>query len=260
MKGMCKKCGISPARQVAAVAVVTALLIGGQLALSAVAGVEIVTVLLLCFSWVYGARSGMLAAAAFSLLRCFIWGFYPSAMVLYLIYYPLFALVFGVLGRGGTGRFARLPIWAAVLVDVVIAAVGAGAAFCAATSAIKISRLAAVMVKSLLWVVFGLCCALFAVFNTFFILQKRGALKDGRALALAVAASLAAFFTVCFTLLDDVITPLFMGWGLFSESAALYFYTSFLALAPQTVCAIVSVCLLFFPLTSLFLKSAKQSA
>ena len=183
--------GTFTARKIAYCAVMTALLTGAQMALGFVSGVEIVTLLLACFSACAGIISGVITAVCFCLLRCFIWGFYPSAMVLYLIYYPLFALVFGVLGRGGTGRFARLPIWAAVFVDVVIAAVGAGAAFCAATSAIKISRLAAVMVKSLLWVVFGLCCALFAVFNTFFILQKRGALKDGRnTLRIEVATTL----------------------------------------------------------------------
>ena len=55
--------------------VFTALLIGGQLVFSAVAGIEIVTVLLLTFAYKYGIVQSMFVANAFSLLRCFIFGF-----------------------------------------------------------------------------------------------------------------------------------------------------------------------------------------
>lgn len=247
----------SPAKDIAAVAVMTALLIGGQLVLSPVAGVEVVTVLLAAFSFSYGARSGMLAATAFSLLRCFLFGFYPTAIVLYLIYYPLFALVFGLLGRVKERTYLNFPLWAAVLVNAVIIAVGAGCAVCAATNVIKISRLTAAMVKTLLWVIFALCCALIAVFNAVFALQRRGKCKGGRMLPVTVAAAVAAVCTIFFTLLDDVITPLFMGWGLFSVTSATYFYTSFLAMAPQTVCAIVTVSTLFLPLVTIFKKASK---
>lgn len=63
-----------------------------------IAGIEIVTVLLLSFSYYYGIRRGLFVANAFSLLRCFIFGFFPNIIILYLIYYNLFVLVFGVLG------------------------------------------------------------------------------------------------------------------------------------------------------------------
>ncbi len=79
--------------------VFTALLIGAQLALSGVSGIELVTVLLLAFSYKYGVKQGVLVATAFSLLRCFIFGFMPNVVVLYLVYYNLFALVFGTLGN-----------------------------------------------------------------------------------------------------------------------------------------------------------------
>ncbi len=59
----------------------------------------------------------------------------------------------------------------------------------------------------------------------------------------AALAALAAFFTVCFTLLDDVLTPLFYGYTW--DAALAYFFTGFLAMLPQTVCAAVSVALLF---------------
>ena len=58
---------ISPAKEIAAVAVMCALLIGGQLALSFVSGVEVVTVLLLSFSFTYGRRAGALTAILLSL-------------------------------------------------------------------------------------------------------------------------------------------------------------------------------------------------
>lgn len=79
--------------------VFTALLIGAQLVLSGVSGIELVTVLLLAFSYKYGVKQGVLVASAFSLLRCFIFGFMPNVLVLYLVYYNLFALAFGALGN-----------------------------------------------------------------------------------------------------------------------------------------------------------------
>ena len=80
------------------VAMCVALLIGGQLALSSVSGIEIVTVMMLCFCYCYGARQGMAVATVFSLLRCFVFGFQINVIVLYLIYYNLFAIFFGWLG------------------------------------------------------------------------------------------------------------------------------------------------------------------
>lgn len=249
---------ISPAKEIAAVAVMCALLIGGQLALSFVSGVEVVTVLLLSFSFTYGRRAGALTAISFSLLRCFIAGFVPNVIVLYLIYYTVFALTFGALGSVKREVFENFPVWAAVIVNFVIALLAIGCGLCAATNFLKISRLSVVMVKTLLWIIFGLSCAMLVVFNTVFVMQKRGKLKSKSTLIVVVVTSAAAIFTVCFTLLDDFITPLFMGWGLFSESAAAYFFASFLALAPQTVCTIVSVSTLFLPLTAIFGKTISK--
>ena len=81
--------GLSPAREIAYVAVTCALLIGVQLALYALPGVECVTALLLCASFAFGARFGFLTGLAFSLLRCILFGFYPSVIILYCIYFPL---------------------------------------------------------------------------------------------------------------------------------------------------------------------------
>ena len=86
------------AKEIALNGVFTALLIGGQIVLSGISGVEIVTVLLLSFSYYFGIRRGLCVANAFSLLRCLIFGFFPNVIILYLVYYNLFVLAFGLLG------------------------------------------------------------------------------------------------------------------------------------------------------------------
>ena len=86
------------------VAMCVALLIAGQLALSSVSGIEVVTVMLLCFCYCYGVRHGIAIATTFSLLRCFVFGFQINVIVLYLVYYNLFAIFFGWLGARFTGK------------------------------------------------------------------------------------------------------------------------------------------------------------
>ena len=90
---------MNSAKKIILPGVFTALLIGGQLALSGISGIEVVTVLLLTFVYKYGIVQGILVANSFSLLRCFIFGFIPNVIVLYLIYYNIFVLVFGFLGK-----------------------------------------------------------------------------------------------------------------------------------------------------------------
>ena len=160
------------------VAMCAAMLIGAQLALSAISGVEIVTLLLLCFCFSYGVKVGVATATVFSLLRCFIFGFQINVIIVYLIYYNLFAIFFGWLGK-------RSPD--------------------------KISLLRTVIV--------------------------------------VVSAML---FTVCFTLIDDVITPLIFGYS--ANAAKVYFLASLYALIPQTLCTLITVSLLFDPLTKVMSK------
>ena len=160
------------------VAMCVALLIAGQVALSSVTGIEIVTVMMVAFCWCYGIRHGLAVATTFSLLRCFVFGFQINVIVLYLIYYNLFALCFGWLGARFTGKNALLQNVIAVVCAVVM--------------------------------------------------------------------------TALFTLLDDVITPLMFA---FSENATrVYFYQSLTAVIPQTICAAVTVSLLFHPLTKVIQK------
>ena len=160
------------------VAMSVALLIAVQMALTAISGVELVTVILLCLSFCYGIRTGLTIATAFSLLRCFYFGFYIHIIVLYLIYYNLFALFFGWLGKRFAGNIT-LVRHGIVVVSAVV-------------------------------------------------------------------------FTVLFTLLDNTITVLMLGFQ--GNAAKVYFAQSLTAMIPQTICAAVTVSLLFVPLTKVIRK------
>lgn len=164
------------AKDIAFISIMTALLIAVQLALSMVQGVEAVTVLFLTYCCSFGIRRGMVVATCFSILRCLLFGFVPNVIILYLIYYNLFAVVFGLLGK----LTRSLSEW------------------------------------------------------------KR----------LIVLVSCAAVMTVLFTLLDDVITPWFLGYG--PRATKVYFYNSLLAMGIQSACAVVTVSLLFVPLSRAF--------
>ena len=76
-----------------------ALLLATQYVFNAITGVELVTLLFVTFCFTFGGVCGFLVAVAFCLLRCLIYGFFPSVMVLYLIYYPLLALAASALGK-----------------------------------------------------------------------------------------------------------------------------------------------------------------
>ena len=89
----------SKAKDVAIISLSVALLIGVQFALSFVQGLEPVTLLMAVFAFSFGVKRDVLIAVAFSLLRCIVFGFYPSVVIVYLIYYPLLALLFGGLGN-----------------------------------------------------------------------------------------------------------------------------------------------------------------
>ena len=160
------------------VAMSVALLIAVQMALTALNGVELITVILLCLSFCYGPRTGLAIATTFSLLRCFFFGPAPNVVVLYLVYYNLFALFFGWLGTRFSGNITLLR--------------------------------------------------------------------------LGIVTAAAVVFTVCFTLLDDVITPLIT--GLSPQAAQVYFLQSLPAMTTQTVCTAITVSVLFTPLTQAIRK------
>lgn len=165
---------LHPAKECAYIAVFVALLIAVQLALTAVPGVEAVTVLFVSYAYVFGWKRGMAAATAFALLRQMVFGFYPVVLILYLLYYNGMAVVFGAMGKR------------------------------------KVALLQSV----------------------------------------AVVTVLACVCTVGFTLLDNVLTPLFYGFS--RKAAKAYFLASLPFMLPQILCAGLTVGFLFVPIASAF--------
>ena len=220
------------AGRLAACAVMCALLLVVQYVLSFVPGVELVTALLLAFCYFFGCACGMLTATAFSLLRCFLFGFEPGVLLLYLLYFNAFALLFGHLGK----RAVAAWICPALLLALM------GGALAVALVHFPVSVLMISRLRILSWALFGVLAALLCA-DIVLLACRRDALTVS-------LAALAAFMSVCFTLLDDVITPLLYGrtW----EFAFSYFCTGFLAMLPQTVCAAVSVFFLFPVLARIF--------
>ncbi len=163
-------------KDLALIGLYTALLIGGQVALSSISGVEIVTLLFASFCFYFGAIHGVLLGNIFSLLRCLVFGFFPNVLILYLIYYNLFAVVMGLIGKA-MNREVNLK-------------------------------------KTLLVIFITLC------------------------------------FTALFTLLDNVITPLYYAYNF--ESAKAYAMASLFALIPQEICTLITMGTLFIPLVKLF--------
>lgn len=246
-----KKYNLSAAASVAVCAVECAVLIAAQVALGAVAGVELVTVLLLTFSAYFGLICGVTTAICFSLLRCLIWGFYPAVIALYLIYYPLFALTFALLGKTGD----RPTVLKCVSVNALLLIFTVVPTVSAALDLIKISRVYAGTVTALLYALSGISFLLMILFNAVFISARRGKIS-ARYLKLFITCAVACVFTACFTLLDDIITPLFYQMG--RAAATAYFYASFIAMLPQIICCAVSVSLLYFPLTFIYSKACPR--
>ncbi len=181
---------VRSAKECALIAAFVAVVIASQLALSAIPGVELVTVLFIAFSYVFGWKRGMAAATAFTLVRQLLFGFFPTVLILYSIYYNLLVLLFGLLGKRIPLTYKWLPLYVV----------------------------------------------------------------------------LASICTVCFTLLDCVITPVWYGYT--PEAMQGYFYASLPFTLPQVACTAISVGALFLPLVktlrlagnSLLLKSRKSLA
>lgn len=167
-------------KRIALIAIYVALLIGGQLVLSGIAGVEIISALLVVFCFCFGVKSGVVTATVFSLLRCFLFGFFPSVIILYLVYFNLLAIIIGVIGNA----FSRRLSWLSFVVILLVTAV----------------------------------------------------------------------LTACFTLLDDIISPIYYGFT--KEATKAYFIASLPIMAVQVPISALTVGLLIFPLDKCF-KIAK---
>ena len=110
------------AKEIAYIGITVALLIGGQLVFSAISGVEVVTAIFALYCLVFGVIRGVFVATTFSLVRCFIFGFAPQVIVLYLIYYNLFAFVVGLLGLALRGKWMVLQIVLLTAISVFLTA------------------------------------------------------------------------------------------------------------------------------------------
>ena len=166
------------AKDCAYIAVFVALVISAQLALSAVAGVEVVTVLFVSFAFTFGIGRGIFSGLTFSLVRQLVFGIDLKVLVLYVTYYTILTTVFGFLGGKIQDPKEKMP---------------------------------------------------------FLIL-------------------IACICTVCFTLLDNVITPLWYGYS--KRTAWLYFKYSLPVVIPQTICTGLTTAFLFLPLRKAFLAFA----
>ncbi len=111
------------AKEIAILGVLVALLIGGQFILSGISGIEIITVIFTSFCFYFGVWRGIIVATSFSLLRCFIFGFFPNVIVLYLIYYNLVAIVFGLLGKAFLKKLDVKKVIIIVLIAVFLTVV-----------------------------------------------------------------------------------------------------------------------------------------
>ncbi len=75
---------------------------------------------------------------------------------------------------------------------------------------------------------------------------------------LILITGVACLCSVLFSMLDNVITPLWYGYT--AEAAKAYFYGSLPFMIPQVVCVGISVSILFFPLYKIFTWTKKTPA
>ncbi len=253
---MKKSIAYTAARETASTAVMCALLIGVQFALSFVPGIELVTVTLACYASVCGVRRGVALAACFAVVRCLLFGFYPGVLVLYLVYYPTFAAVFGLLGHIKKETYERYPISLFVAVNATLIGIAGACAALLATGVAEIAAGSEIGVKALIITTFFVAAALCIAFDIMFAVGRPGGKNTSAAIRLTLYAATAAALAACFTLLDDVITPLM--YGLTAEAALAYFYASFAAMIPQTLCAALSVAALYVPLETLMKRVTRR--
>ena len=162
------------AKECAFIAVFVATTVSVQIALSFVPGVEIVTVMFVAYSFVMGVKRGVISAVAFALIRQIFFGFAPTVLILYLIYFPMLTIGFGFLG-------GRLNNPLKYLIPLSL---------------------------------FACIC------------------------------------TVFFTMIDNILTPLWYGYG--EKSTWLYFTASLPFMITQVICTAISAVCLFFPLYKIF--------
>lgn len=102
----------SVAKRIATVGIAAATLECGKLVLAAIPNVEVVTLLTAIYGYTFGVW-GVLASVVFVCIEPLIWGF-GSWFITYLIYWPLLAVTFALLGRARVQ--SRIILTAAALI------------------------------------------------------------------------------------------------------------------------------------------------
>lgn len=97
-----------------------AVLIVLQVALSSINGIELVTVVLASIAFAYGLKVSIITANVFIVLRSFIFGIFPSIMVLYFVYYNLFVLCFWLIGRKAKRELSVRSYIISIVMSVVM--------------------------------------------------------------------------------------------------------------------------------------------
>ncbi len=115
-----KQRALRTSKEIAYVAVFVALVIAAQLVFAMIPGLEVVTVLFVSYAFAFGVCRGTLAATAFSLLRQLVFGFVPSVLALYLLYFNFLTSLFGLLGR--IVKRPSLNLWWLVVIACVCTA------------------------------------------------------------------------------------------------------------------------------------------
>lgn len=219
-------------RTITICALMVAILISVQFCLSFVSGVELVTVLFVSFCYVFGVKKGIIVATVFSIVRCILFGFFINVIILYLIYYNFVAIVFGLLNK-------REVIFKSIVPFLLLCLAISCAYY--AISGISISILYQSKITIMLWILFGICIFILLSYIVLCFVTINKSSSD-----VIIVIALAVCCTVLFTMMDDIITPLIYGYSF--DVAIGYFYTSFLALLPQTISVFISVAILFYPL------------
>ena len=96
-KERAKQISLNTTKRVVLIGVMTAVLTGGKMALSFLPNIEVVTLFTALFGYVFG-WAGVISILFFVLIEPLIWGF-GTWFFSYLIYWPLVAVVFWILGK-----------------------------------------------------------------------------------------------------------------------------------------------------------------
>ena len=104
----CAKKAGNAAKVIAVTAVYAALIVGVQVTLSFAAGVELVSLLIIVYSAAFGVRRGLLTALVFVCLRGLVFPYsYLNILIIYVVHFPILAIVSGLYGKLIGGVFDR---------------------------------------------------------------------------------------------------------------------------------------------------------